>query len=83
MTVDFFSPITPKYKYFYFPEVNTSHYIMKYTVPGSLTQWSKSLYILIFNFNRFPETHANVPFWDIAKSSRQFQTTTVCMEWTL
>ena len=56
---------------------------MKYTVPGSLTQWSKSLYILIFNFNRFPETHANVPFWDIAKSSRQFQTTTVCMEWTL
>ena len=81
MVVSFFFPIIPKDEYFYFPKANTSHCIMKYAVEASFSPSGPSPYSYSFlNFNRLPETTANVPFWDIAKSSRQFQTATVCTE---
>lgn len=77
----FFFPIIPKDEHFYFPKANTSHCIMKYAVEASFSSNGPSPYSYSFlNFNRLLETTANVPFWDIAKSSRRFQTATVCTE---
>lgn len=74
-----FFPIIPEDEYFDFPEANTSRCIMKYAVQGSFSPNGPSPYLYSFlNFSSFPETTANVPFWDIAKSSRQFETATVC-----
>lgn len=78
VVVNFFS-IRPRDEYFHFPKAKILHCTMKYTVQGFFSPSSPSLYPHSFlNFNRFPEITANFPFWDTAKSSRQFETASVC-----
>lgn len=63
----FLFPIVSKVEYFYCLKANTFHCITKQTVQGSFSLSGPSLYSYsVLNFNRFPETTANVPSWDIA-----------------
>lgn len=79
VVVNFFSILQDEY--FYFPKANMLYYITKYTVQGSFSPNGPSLYSYSFlNFNRFPDTTVNLPFWDVAKSSRQFETASMCTE---